>query len=147
MAEHFLLGIRRIEVEIALLHLQMHQVASERHLADVVSGITFDCYDVALVQVQALGVKVVTLASVLELYFHVGALANQLRSIVHIVIDHLGFVLSADLAVASAVVRVLLARFRLKNLVWLYGVDIFDFLFCCHEISFSAILGLLGVSH
>jgi hypothetical protein len=112
-----------------------------------VSGIAFDGHDVALVQVKPLGIEVVTLAGVLELHFHVGALAYEFRSIVHIVIDHLGFVLSANLAVASAVVRVLLAGFRLKNLVWLYGVDIFDFLFCCHEISFSAILGLLGVSH
>ena len=116
----------------------MHQIACERHLADVVPGIAFDSHDVSLMQVQSLGVEVVTLAGILELHFHVGAFADKFRSIVHIVINHLGLVLSAYLAVASAVVRVLWAGFRLKNLVWFYGVDIFDFLFCCHKISFSA---------
>ena len=57
-------------LQVSLLQLQLHQSASERHHADVVTWVGLYGHDVTLLQRQVVHVMVISLAGMFELHFH-----------------------------------------------------------------------------
>ena len=56
--------------QVCFFDLQFHQPPSERHHTDVVAWISFNGYDIAFLQVEAVHIVIISLACVLELHFH-----------------------------------------------------------------------------